>query len=317
MSSNKTKYRVHNWPDYNKALVNRGSLIFWVSSEAINNWYVGGLTGNPGASPKYSDLSIKTCLILRAVFGLTLRGTQGFVDSIFSMMKISLKCPDYTIISRRSSELDVSLPDIPSGQPINIVFDSSGLKIYGEGEWKVRKHGWSKRREWRKMHLGVNPKSHKIVAGALSTNDVADDEVLPHLLDQINDPIDKMAGDGAYDTIRCYQLAHIKGAKPLIPPRKGAKDNNRTDDLGIKLRNKNIKEIDEIGQGEWAKELWKERSGYHMRSLAETAMFRMKTIFGDKLKAKTFERQTTELFIKIGAMNAMTSMGMPNSLPVR
>ncbi len=183
--SSKKQYRVHNWSNYNKSLINRGRITLWLNEEAIEGWYTNSLTGKRGASDTYSDLAIITCLMIRAVFNLPLRATQGYIDSLFILMGVSLKCPDYSRLSRRGQMLDVPLPFNRSQNGIDIVVDSSGLKIYGEGEWKVRTHGASKRRTWRKMHLGIELKSQKVVAAALSTNDVADDEVLPDLLEPV------------------------------------------------------------------------------------------------------------------------------------
>ena len=314
--SSKKQYRVHNWSNYNKSLIDRGRITLWFNEKAIKSWYTKSLTGKRGASDTYSDLAITTCLMIRAVFNLPLRATQGYIDSLFILMGVSLKCPDYSRLSRRGQTLDVLLPFNRSQNGIDIVVDSSGLKIYGEGEWKVRTHGASKRRTWRKMHLGIDLKDQKIIAAALSTNDVADAEAFPALLEQVGEDIDFVAADGAYDSDRCYQPIAARGAQAIIPPRKNAKINDKADGPGIRLRNQNIKEINDIGQGEWAKELWKDRRHYHRRSLAETAMYRFKTIFGGSLRSRTFENQTVELFIKIAALNKMTEIGMPESYQV-
>ncbi len=139
-------YRVRNWSDYNKSLVNRGNLSVWISEDAIKHWHNLESSGKKGASNTYSDLAIEACLMVKMLFKLDYRKTQGLVNSLFSLMGISLSSPDYTTISRRLAKLKVKLPLKDIGEKINLVIDLTGIKVYGEGEWKVRSHGWSKRR---------------------------------------------------------------------------------------------------------------------------------------------------------------------------
>jgi len=147
----KTHYRVRNWPEYNRALVNRYRLEVWLSEGVAQGWYAqpGGGRGRPLV---YSDLAL-TCLTIRALLDLPLRGCQGLLESVLT--RLGLAVPDYTVMCRRARTLKVRLPvRRRPGETVHLVVDSSGLKVYGEGEWKVRAHGWSKRRTWRKLHLG-------------------------------------------------------------------------------------------------------------------------------------------------------------------
>jgi len=193
-----------------------------------------------------------------------------------------------------------------------VVFDSTGLKVFGEGEWKVRQHGWSKRRTWRKLHLGVDEKTGAIIAASLTTNDVGDSEVLPDLVAQIEEVINQASADGAYDSFDNYALLEKLGAKVTIPPRETAVIRQHGNCKAPTLqRDKNLRSIRKIG-----KVTWKNQSGYHRRSLAETAMFRFKTLLGRHLMAKNFDSQATEAFIKCNIMNKMTSLGMPDSYAV-
>ncbi len=193
-----------------------------------------------------------------------------------------------------------------------VVVDSTGVKVYGEGEWKVRKHGASKRRTWRKLHLGVDEATGEILAAVVTTNDVADCEVLPQLLDGIDEEIEQVTGDGAYDTQDCYDAIDQQGASASIPPRRNAKiwqHGNRK--APPHPRDENLRRIRKVGR-----QRWKQESGYHRRSLAETTMFRLKTIFGGKLRRRTFDTQAVELFLQCAALNRMIQQCSPDSYKV-
>jgi hypothetical protein len=311
-SRQKTLYRVQNWSEYDKALVERGSITVWMSADFEKSWsYIG--PSQRGGQFDYSEQAIKVMLLVKNVFHLSNRATEGFVRSLFTLLKVSLAAPDHTTLSRRGQTLKVKLPKKVSGH-IDLVMDSTGLKIYGEGEWKVRTHGKSKRRTWRKLHLGVEPESGEIQAAELTEAKVSDDAVVAPLLEQVDQPIDALAADGAYDKRKVYAALnqHAPGARALIPPRKNARvwqhANTKTERL---KRDENLRYIRKHGR-----KAWKNNSGYHIRSLAETTMFRMKTIFGDDLSARLMETQTTQALIRCAALNMMTHLGMPQSYKV-
>lgn len=303
----KTLYRVKNWPEYDKALVQRGSITFWITADFEKSWmYIG--KKQRGSQFDYSDQSILVMLTVKEVFHLTNRGVEGFVRSIFQMMRINLSVPDHTTISKRGKDLKVNLPK-KTNQKLNIVMDSTGLKIYGEGEWKVRQHGVSKRRTWRKLHIGANPEDGEIQAVLLTENSVSDDAAVAVLLKQIEQEIDEFAADGAYDKRKVYDdlNAHSPNVKILIPPRKNARIWKHGNTKAERLkRDENVRSIRKHGR-----KAWKENSGYHIRSLSETAMFRLKTIFGDELSARLLETQTTQAVVRCAALNKMTHLGMP------
>jgi IS5 family transposase len=180
------------------------------------------------------------------------------------------------------------------------------LKIYGEGEWKTRQHGVSKRRTWRKMHLGVDEATGEIVAVVTTERDVGDCEVLPQVLAAIEDEIAQVSADGAYDTIGCHQAIAARQARVAIPPR----ENAVITDIGQwDAREQAVRRIGEIGRPAWKQEV-----KYHRRSLAETMMFRQKTILGDRLSSRKMATQTTEVRIRCAALNRMTHLGMPQSV---
>ena len=158
--------------------------------------------------------------------------------------------------------------------------DSTGLKIYGEGEWKTRKHGISKRRTWRKFHVGICEKNQSVVGAALTTNDIGDSEVFGSLLDTIDGSIESVSGDGAYDTIDCYDACDCYGANPIIPPRRGAKKQGKNKEESLKKRDQAIEFIKTYGGDDERRKNWKKEMGYHRRSLAETHFLDIRRYLG-------------------------------------
>jgi IS5 family transposase len=218
----KTQYRIRNWPAYNAALISRGSLTLWVDEAAIEAWRYTGPTQR-GAQYVYADAAIKCVLTLRAVYHLALRATEGLARSLFALLAVALPVPSYSTLSRRAAEVEVALGGLRQAGPLHVVIDSSGFKVYGEGEWKVRLHGWSKRRTWRKLHLGVDEATGEIIAAVASEAGVTDDEVLPDLVAQVKGKIRQVSADGAYDKRRCYEALEERGATAVIPPRRDVK----------------------------------------------------------------------------------------------
>ena len=312
LSRPKALYRVKNWSEYEKALLKRGSITFWMSDDFEKTWlYVG--EKQRGSQFDYTDQAILIMLTVKEVFHLTNRGVEGFVRSLFRMMKNNLPVPDHSTLSKRGKDLKVNLPKKAS-QSLNIVMDSTGLKIYGEGEWKVRMHGVSKRRTWRELHVGANPADGDIQAALLTENNMSDDQAVKELLGQIEQTIIDFAADGAYDKRKVYANlnAHSPDVNILIPPRKNARiwkhGNTKTERL---KRDQNLRAIRKDGRKEW-----KKNSGYHVRSLVETTMFRLKTIFDCELSARLLETQTTQALVRCAALNRMTHLGMPQSYKV-
>lgn len=307
----KPLYRVKNWSEYEKALVQRSSITFWLSDDFAETWLYAG-ERQRGSQFEYSEKAIEIMLTLKEVFHLTNRGVEGFVRSVFEMLPLTLPVPDHSTLSKRAKNLKVSLPKKTNGS-MNLVLDSTGLKIYGEGEWKVRKHGYSKHRTWRKLHVGANPDNGEIQVVVLTENGISDDAVVKQMLEQIEPSLLACAADGAYDKRRVYQAlhAHSPDVEILIPPRKNARiwqhGNSKEERL---KRDENLRYMRKYGRQQWKKD-----SGYHFRSLAETIMFRLKIIFDDQLSARLLETQTTQALIRCSALNRMTHLGMPDSYP--
>jgi IS5 family transposase len=308
----KSTFRIRNWSEYNASLKQRGSLTVWVDSEATANWTTDELTGEPGASLTYTDLAIETMATVQAIFRLPGRQTQGFLQSLFELMKLDLPVPDHSTLSRRRRHLEITLPVRNLSKSVHLVIDSTGVKVYGEGEWKVRQHGIGKRRTWRKLHFCSDEATLEIVSVVASTNDVSDAEALPDLLQDVPVKIEQVSADGAYDQRKCYDTINKHGAKAVIPPRKGAKIWRHANSKAERLaRDGNLRRIRKIGRRDWKLE-----SNYHRRSLAETQVFRFKTIFGDRLQTRQIDNQFNELMLKSAILNRMTHLGMPDSVKV-
>lgn len=190
------------------------------------------------------------------------------------------------------------------------MIDSTGLKVYGEGEWKVRQHGYSKRRTWRKLHLAVCPDSHEVVFEVITDNKTPDSEVYPKFLEKAPKSVERTYGDGAYDKEKCYKANHKHGSKPIIPPQKNAVIRKKPPPH-LNERNHSIIEIIGLGGDQTARKLWKKLKNYHRRSLAETAIYRFKQLFGNNLRSRERSRQRAEVRAKCEALNIMTRLGMP------
>jgi hypothetical protein len=194
------RHRVTNWPTYDANLRRRGSLTVWFSDEAIAAWAAEPRTTR-GGQPWYSPLAILTALTLRAVFHLAYRQAEGLVGSVIGLLGLRLRVPDHMTLSRRSATLVVPRPQPATAdgdaRPLHLLVDSTGLKLCGAGEWLVEKHGSRRRRSWRKLHLGIDAETGRIVAAALTAKDVDDSAEIGALLDQITDPVASFTGDGA------------------------------------------------------------------------------------------------------------------------
>ena len=307
----KQVYRIANWPEYNKALVQRGRIDTYVNPDVVPMWYENVRTyDGTGSTKEYMDFAIITCHELRMVYKLPLRQAQGFIDSIFEQLGLPIKCPDYTTLSRRLGELNIKCPryrknDKPDDSISAVAIDSTGLKIFGRDEWHQEKHGVDPRRSWCKLHIAID-QDHYFQATVITNRFSHDDQNLGKLLDQINTQIDHFTGDGAYDETPIYDeiLAHSPNAKTVIPPRKNAIFN---EDAAFQ-RNKNILEIE--GNGRMA---WQHENDYGQRNYSELGVQRYKRIIGKSMHSREFSRQEQEGMIGCGVINKMTSLGMPQS----
>ncbi len=308
--SKRTKKNI-NWSEYNRALIKRGDINLWLDDDMIKNWYAPR-NPNPqrGRPFIYSDRCIELGLIFRSLFHLPLRATQGFMCSMFKLIKIgALKIPNYSSFSRRSKDLKVNISYKAKTQGItDIAVDSTGIKIFGEGEWKMRTHGKGKRRTWRKLHLAVDPDSHQIVSMELTKATVHDDQMMKPLLKGLKN-IGRVYADGAYVSRNCFTAIAETGAKASIALRTGTSKSQVRGDPGLSLRDELVEEIWSYG----GRRAWKKQTDHHKRSNVETCMYRFKKILGNTLSSRKFENQLTEARTKVFILNRMTHLGMPHS----
>lgn len=303
----KGTYKITNWREYNESLVQRGSITFWFCEETVEKWRHNNANQGVGRPFVYSDVAIECLLTLRELFQLPYRQTEGLGKSLVELMEIELAIPDYSSLAKRAAKLGVSLDVAKHKGRIDVVVDSTGLKVFGEGEWKMRKHGKSKRRTWRKLHLAVNPNTHEIEAETLTENGCDDASQVDDLLDQATNKVGGFYGDGAYDKRKTYNTLEKRRIRAVIPPQRNAKiwqhGNSGKRPLS---RDSAIRDIRRRGRRQW-----KEQVGYHRRSLAETAMYRMKRCFGDHLKNRELPNQRTESRIRSKILNKFTHLGLP------
>ena len=222
----KAQYRVINWAEYNESLRQRGDLTIWVSEEAQSVWS-GPRRTSRGGQWRYSDLAIETGLTLRTTYRLALRQTQGLMGSIGTLMGLDIRVPDYSTLSRRANGLSIAQAMRQAGSvAVHLVVDSTGLKIFGEGEWLAQKHKIKGiRRRWRKLHLGMDLASGAIVCADLTHDEVGDSTALPGLLDQLDAPVTGFLADGAYDGASIRDMLRQRYGETLdviIPPPKNA-----------------------------------------------------------------------------------------------
>jgi IS5 family transposase len=303
----KTKYRVTNWASYNKTLVDRGNLRLWISPDAIANWNAKPKQRRRGGQPKYSNLAIETALTLRLIYHLPLRQTEGFVASIFDLMGLHLDVPDHSTLSRRSRTLKLKLKEtIPSGS-IDLIIDSSGLAIVGEGQWAAAKHGKRGLQGWKKLHLGVDDNGI-IVAETLTGPNVDDAKTGVKMINNARHRVKVVIGDAAYDSREIYEAAENRGARVVVPPVRNA----RVDKHSPQARNRSVKRIAKVGR-----QRWKTETRYHRQGKVENTFFRYKTMIGDRFRSRDPDSQKTEVILGCNILNRMFERGRPRSAAIR
>lgn len=241
---------------------------------------------------------------------IPLRQTEGLLSSLLDLMGVDLPVPDHTTISRRAARRTPAVSTALPVGPITLVIDSTGLKVFGAGEWHRAKHGVRGRRTWRKLHLAVDAMTNTIVAATLTTTDDGDASQVGPLLDQTTGPIDTVMADGAYDGEPSYQTIAERdaGTTVVIPPRATAVLSDAAETAPTQ-RDRHIQTIAERGRLGWQRQ-----TDYGKRSKAETAMARYKRILGDQLRARTLPGQQTEAAIGVAVLNRMIDQARPNSV---
>ncbi len=159
-------------------------------------------SGKRGRSPKFSDAAIQLCLTLKNLFGLALRQTTGLVQSVRQLNGLAWPVPNFSTLCRRQLDLNVQVPYTRSQAGLHLLVDSTGIKFLGEGEWKCKKHGPERCRQWRKLHIGIDAQTLQVRAICVTSNNVSDAAVMPDVLQPLPDDevLESLTGDGAYDT---------------------------------------------------------------------------------------------------------------------
>ena len=302
------KYHVRNWAEYNEGLRRRGDLTVWFDEEAIANWKADK-TGKPGGQRVYSDMAIETSLVVRMVYKLAYRQTEGFLHSMASLLGLGIEIPDYSTLCRRSRLLrkKLRIPKAASSQPIHLMIDSTGLRIHVGTARKP-----PKQRAWRKLHITVDRKTGNIVASELTASRARDATRVPALLTQIQAPLASVAADSAYDKQAVYEAieAHSPGRRTrvVIPPQRNA-TLSQSSNTAMQERDRHIRAIERHGRREWYK-----LSGCTKRSMVENAVYRYKAIIGPEMRTRTLARQRVEHRIGCEILNKMTGLGMPDTL---
>ena len=307
----KQRHRIRNWAEYDAGLRARGSLTVWFTPEAVERWRAE-TRATPGGQRTYSDLAITTALTLRAVFRLPLRQTEGLVGFILHLLGVELAVPDHSTLCRRAKI--VRLPVVPaaSAGAIDLLVDSTGVKMCGPGEWLVEKHGTQRRRAWKKLHVGVDAASGWIMAATLTDHDVDDGSPVGPLLDQIDGPLAAFMGDGAYDQagVTAAVAEHTPDAAVIVPPRSTAVPSAAAE-TNPTQRDQHLQSIAEHGRRAWQK-----ASRYNVRALVEASFSRWKRVIGDGSRFRTDDRRTTEITIAVRTLNRMLDLGRPDSVRV-
>jgi hypothetical protein len=301
----KQRHKVTNGSAYDAALRQRGSLAVWFTDEAVAAWRAEPRT-TPGGQPFYSALAITTALTLRAVFRLALRQAEGLIGSILRLLGLDLSVPDHTTLSRRAETLQVPRPQ-PGCEPLHLLVDSTGLRLGGPGEWLLEKHGGRARRSWKKLHLGADADTGRIVASELTGNAADDGSQVGPLLDQMDGPVASFTADGAYDRddVHGEVTRRHPGAAVIVPPRTDAVPSG-TAEIAPTQRDRHLQRIAERGRMGWQK-----ASGYNWRALIEADISRWKRVIGDALRSHTDGRRATEVAIAADVLNRMLELGRP------
>lgn len=288
-----------DWHKYNKELVNRGKINFWVKPKVFKEWSAKKQKKN-GHPFVYGDEIIKSMSYIRFKFHLSLREAEGFFMSLVEIMNILRTVPCYTQLCRRMKRLCLPKELLDKRQVTDIVLDTTGLKAYGEGEWRAEKYGGKK--SWRKLHLALDLESGKLLLAEVSQEHVHDTTYLEHALEKANKRKGKVLIDGIADSLRCYELAKKYNKQLLTPPKKGAVIRR---EKGYEKRNEAVKTVRGLGGDQIAKSIWGKLVGYNERVVVESMMARWKRLYGGNLRSHCEERKKVEVQIKALMINEM------------
>lgn len=284
--------RKRNWHKYNKNLVARGSLTFLLDRES----FLPPLPKKKrqiGRPLAFTEAFIVMLMMIKIHYRLSYRGLEGFSRFFIPLLGHACHLPTYSLICKRAKKLATALPKLSQRRPSVVIVDASGVRVLGEGEWKVKIHGRSSPRKWMKIHIALDAKTQEVVGEVLTESRVSDGQALPTVLDQVRKGFHQVIGDGAYDKRGVREEIKKRSAVPLVPPPKNAVWRGNGDE-----RDEAVLDIAALGGDKVAKSLWGKIRGYNLRVLVETAFSRFKRLFGDRFFSKTPDRQRVETRLK-------------------
>src|SRR6056297_1063881 len=300
-------YKTKNWPAYNEALKQRGSLTIWFDPDMV---WVPPPTGKRGRQAQYSDAAIQTCLTMKVLFGMALRQTTGFVESLLRLVGLDWAVPDFSTLSRRQKTLAVCIPYRGSQGPLNLLIDSTCIKAEGEGEWHARKHGGAKRRLWRKIHIGVDEQTLETVPSRLPGATSVTRRCCPSFSARSLTTYRSGRSPQTAPTTRVDATTPSPTVVPMLSFRHARTPNRGSPQQPARLPGtRALRASEYLGRA-----IWRKWSGYHRRSRAETKMHCVK-LLGQSLMARDFERQVAELQIRAAVLNGYTALGIPVTEP--
>jgi len=293
-----------DWKQYNKQLINRGNLNFWITKKSLKFWKAKK-SKKAGRPFTYSDEAIRAMLVVRFKYQLPLRELEGLFQFLAKLMDIP-QIPSYTQVCRRmrSIELPENLTDRRG--ITDLVFDTTGLKVYGEGEWCAKRYGGKSK--WIKLHVGMDQKSGKLALAEVTQEHVHDTACLEKALKRCNGRKGKVLFDGIADSKRCYELCRSYNKQLLTPPNRRAILRQEPE---YRLRNDALRIINGLGGDELARSIWSKLTGYSRRSEIESSIARWKKLLGAGVKSKGLERIKKEVMIKGMILNEMIDQRRP------
>ena len=289
--------RKRNWKQYNKNLVKRGSITFFIDEELLKP--LKAQKNKRGRPLMFSSALIRMLLLLKIQFNLAYRSLEGFAKSLLPRLAPGVILPTYSLIAKRAASID--LPKLSSRKPQVVLLDATGVKIVGEGEWKVKIHGKKKRRKWKKIHIAVDQSSGEIMALEVTDSCIADCTQAESLIEKCPKTVKEVKADGAYDSAKVRKAIRARGAVPIIPPPINARRGLSPE------RDHAISIIKGLGGDILARSIWGKLVGYSGRALVESCFSRMKRLYKGGLYSRKKSTQTVEVYLKAKVMNCMIS----------
>jgi hypothetical protein len=310
MIANNSKPK-RDWSKYDKAMVNRGKLTLFITKDFADTWYVKYDKETPrkrGGQAKYSEAAITSLLSLRFVFKLPLRAMEGLAQSLVEMAGLDIDVPDYSTLSIKLRQMKIKLPPVckDSGGGYVASLDSTGVKIHGQGEWNRKKHNQKDRRQWVKVHLMIDNDTMQIIGAEATADDVHDCEVFDQLIDALPNKINKVLGDGAYDTLDSHKKSLDNDIELVALPRGNSVVDLKSTERHILKRNEHVLTYQEKGIYAWAN-----KYDYWARNRAESTMSRFKTTFSGSLSSRKVESQKNEIILKCKILNMFAKLTIP------